>query len=459
MWKKSLKVRLTLYVVLPVMVALVTIGGIGFYSAYNEAQDIYDAELSNVAKLMLSLLRAEDEEEARHVHPDNEDEINSDIVELGTDFEEAGGRYDRKLAFRIWKGDRLLFYSKKAQDFGKRRVTAGFSDQDLDGSDWRMYVLPDRQSGYTIEIAQKFKVREHLIKRILTTIFSPLALLLPIVLVLVWAGLRIGLKPLLSVSDAVRRRSAMDLTPIPSCESLVEIAPLINAINDLLGNLDYTLKKERRFTDFAAHELRTPIAIFKTQAQTALKATDDAQRRQILQAQVLAADRATAMVDQLLTLARLEHSDIPTSELQLAGLARDVVGERMPLAEQKSLTLQLDAKASPTLHGNREILTIILSNLVDNAIKYTQPQGKVTVTITQEHGSAVITVSDTGPGIPEDQLPFCTERFYRGPSQQTPGAGLGLAIVKRASELMNADLLLQNRPGGRGFEAVLRFPA
>lgn len=440
------------------MLALLAIGGVGFYTAYNEAQEIYDSELSHVATLMFSLLRAEDEEEAKHKHADDDEETAaSDIVELGNDFDDNSQRHERKLAFRIWKNAKLLFYSKKAADFGPERVTAGFSDQEIDGKEWRFYVLPDAKSGYTLEVAQKLKVRTALITKVLTTIFSPLVLLIPIILMLTWVGLRNGLKPLLAVSDAVKRRSALDLTPLPTCKTPDEITPLVEAINGLLANLDYAIKKEQRFTDFAAHELRTPIAIFKTQAQTALKATDDTQRRMILEAQVQAADRATNMVDQLLALARLEHTDIPTQTLSLSDITQSIMAERLPLAQLKNISLHFEQQEPVMLHGNRELLEITISNLLDNAIKYTPEHGEVLVSILVHDHLATLCISDSGQGIPEDKLPFVTERFYRVSRHQQPGAGLGLTIVKRASEIMGAKFTLRNKNDAKGLEAILTF--
>jgi two-component system sensor histidine kinase QseC len=460
LWKKSLKARLTVYVVLPVMLTLIIIGGIGFYSAYNETQEIYDTELSHVANLMLSLLQAEDQEELKHGRPDNKDEDDDpDIIELGNDFDGSQLKHDGLIAFRIWRNNKLLFYSQKAADFGEKHVTAGFSNQKLKGQEWRFYVLPNQKGGYTIEFAQKSNVRAILIARILTTIFSPLAVLLPIVLIVVWVGLRRGLKPLLAVSDAVRHRSSLDLTPLPACQSLKEIAPLIDSINGLLANLDYALKKERRFTDFAAHELRTPIAIFKTQAQTALKATDEMQRRTILEAQVQAADRATNMVDQLLSLARLEHTDIPTEALSIGAIAREIIIERLPLAQHHQLDLLFEGQAEPLIYGNKDLFSIILSNLIDNAIKYTPSGGDIIVSVGEENGQAYVTVRDTGPGIPEEKLPFVTERFYRVTRHQQSGAGLGLTIVKRAADIMGATLTLHNNSDGHGLEVLLHFAA
>lgn len=452
MWKKSLKARLTVYIVLPVTLALVAVGGVAFYSAYNEAQSIYDSELSHVAGLMLSLLNAEDQEESRHErHFDKDEMANPDIVELGTEFQRTGQFRKSKLAFRIWYDDKLLFYSPEARDFGPRHTAPGFSDMETGRKSWRLYVQQDED--YTLEIAQNVSIREQLIAEDMTRIFTPLALLLPIILVLVWVGLHTGLKPLLNISDAVRKRSALDLNPLPNNYSLTEVRPLIDAINALLTNLNYALQKERRFTDFAAHELRTPIAIFKTQAQTALKATDADQRRMILEAQVLAADRATALVDQLLTLSRLEHTNIPTEPLSIADMAAAAIQHRQPLADAKHIGLYLDIRSHATILGNRDLFSIILTNLIDNALKYTPPNGKVEVVLSDH----CLAVYDSGPGIPEADLPFVTEQFYRVKRHQQPGSGLGLTIIKRAADIMGATLSLSNKDQMTGLKAEIRF--
>lgn len=196
------------------MFALIAIGAIAFYSAYQQAKAVTDNELSHIAALMHALLRAEDMEEARHPHiNDNDEAENPDIVELGNKFDSIDQGYKEKIAFRIWKERKLLFYSEDANDFGPERLTSGFSNQEIHGKEWRFFVLSDEKSGYTLEVALKSKVRILVINRIMATIFSPLLLLLPIVFFLTLFGLRTGLKPLLDVSQAVKNRSAFDLAP------------------------------------------------------------------------------------------------------------------------------------------------------------------------------------------------------------------------------------------------------
>ncbi|MDE1902095.1 MAG: sensor histidine kinase N-terminal domain-containing protein [Alphaproteobacteria bacterium] len=448
-------------VVIPVVAALVTIGGLGFLSAYNEAQQIYDTELSHVASLTVTLLSAEDQEEATHARRDDEadERFNPDIVELGTDFDKIDGKQQEKIGFRIWKKNRLLFYSPSSADFGAERKKAGFFTEEIGGKEWRVYVLIDAKSGYTLEVAQKLHIRQLLITKILTTIFSPLALAPIVILLITWIGLSKGLAPLVAVSDAVKNRSALDLTPLPTDWSLDEITPLINSLNGLFTNLDYALKKERRFTDFAAHELRTPIAVLKTQAQTALKSTDPNERRMILKAQVAAANRATSMVDQLLALARLEHVDIPAVPLLLNEVATNVVQEKQTLAAEKRISLRQNLSTNIFVKGNKELIEILLSNLIENAIKYTPEQGEVVVSVCSQNNAPTLIVADTGQGVPETKLPYLTEPFYRVAGHQQPGAGLGLAIVSRTATLMGATLALRNKDTSHGFEAIVQFPA
>lgn len=249
------------------------------------------------------------------------------------------------------------------------------------------------------------------------------------------------------------------MPPLSIDGSLLEINPLINSINKLLSNLSYILEKERRFTDFAAHELRTPIAILKTQAQTALKSKSDSERQMILEAQVRATDRAASLVDQLLALARLEHISAPTETLYLPTITEFIVREMRPTAEKAHIILDLELHATPFIHCNEELLSIVLSNLIDNAIKHTPAEGKILVSISMQDQMATLSVTDSGIGIPEDKLSLVTEAFYRVGGHQQTGAGLGLAIVKRAADILNAQFILKNNKAGHGLEALVQFKA
>ncbi|MDX9706985.1 MAG: ATP-binding protein, partial [Azospira sp.] len=211
----------------------------------------------------------------------------------------------------------------------------------------------------------------------------------------------------------------------------------------------------------AAHELRTPLAALKIQAQVALATKAPEQQRHALAQVIAGADRATRLVEQLLRLARLDPLDRLTAvqAVDLGELADAVAGQTGDAAAARSMRIVVQRPDSPlTVDGDPDLLGAALRNLVDNAIRYTPAGGSVIVGAGLEHGEAVLTVTDDGPGVPAEELPHLVERFYRGRDATAEGSGLGLAIVRRIGELHGARLEVENRAGG-GFIARLRWCA
>jgi two-component system sensor histidine kinase QseC len=227
----------------------------------------------------------------------------------------------------------------------------------------------------------------------------------------------------------------------------------------LLGRLSATLDNERRFTADAAHELRTPLAALKVQAQVAMATRDPAEQKHAL-AQVLAgADRATRLVEQLLRLARLDPVvRLPDpQQLDLTDLAAMAVEDAQAMAATKAQKLTLSVQDTPVaISGDRDLLGAAVRNLIDNALRYTPEHGQITVSASVEHGEPLLTIQDNGPGVPDAELPRLVERFYRGRDVSAEGSGLGLAIVHRIAELHGARLEVENLTGG-GFSARLRW--
>ena len=435
-------------IVLPIILALVVVGTVSFFSAYEEIEEIYDAQLSHIAKLIYSLVLADSSvESAQH--------YNSEL--LNDELEKFGHDYEKNIAFRVWKNDRLLISTKNAVKPLITVLPEGFSDEHIGKDTWRFFVLAGLQQGYRIDVAERHEVRVDLIGKILASIFSPMALLVPAVFFAFFIGLRSSLQPLDSISNAVEARTSTDLAPLSFKDVPKEIRPLVNSINELMSGLNIALEKERRFTDFAAHELRTPIAVLKIQAQAALKSTSDHERKTLLEAHVRAADRATHMVGQLLTLARLEHTDIPGESIDLGEIVGLTIQDLILLAEKKQINLRFEMKGRPRIHANRDIVSVIVRNILDNAIKYTPHGGEVTTTVTEDSSTILLSVSDNGPGIPEDRIGRVTERFYRLPGHKEIGAGLGLSIVERAAQLIKARLQIRNRSGEHGLEVTVLF--
>lgn len=429
---------------LPILLAMLAVGGAAFYSASHEIEEVYDAELARNARIMLALMRHEVEEGE------------PDMKELHERFGQVGHTYEKHIALRIWQGEKLFYQSDSARDFGPQHVIAGFSTKEIGEEKWRFLVLPDAESGLTVEAAENARVRQDIIQKILYSMFGPVLALLLLIPPLFWFGLRQGLKPLVRLSEDVAARTPDDLTALSEEKTPKEILPLTQAINRLLARLHTALYKERRFTDLAAHELKTPLAVIKTLTQSAQRSTDNAEREKLLTDLNAATDRANAMMGQLLTLARLELGSAAQQPVSLNETVREVACGMMPLALQKGIELNFAEEAIAKITTVPEILAVAVRNLLDNAIKYTPPQGSIHVSVTDAGGAVTLAVSDSGPGIPPEKISLVTERFYRVPGNDQTGAGLGLTIVSRAAEVMQARFRLENLPEG-GLRSTLTW--
>lgn len=429
---------------LPVLLALVAAAAAAFYSARHEVEEVYDAQLAHTAKVMLALMLHE------------VDEGEPDMNMLQERFGQVGHVYEKHIAVRIWQGDKLFYESESAKGFGQQHVIAGFSTKEISEDKWRFFVLPDAASGLTVEAAEAYDVRMDIIRKILLSMFAPAFILLLVIPPLFWFGLRRGLRPLEELSHAVSARSPDELKEISEARTPREILPLTQAINRLLLRLETALTKERQFTDLAAHELKTPLAVIKTLTQSAQRSGSDTERQALLTDLNAATDRANAMMNQLLALARLEQHPATESNVSLNETARTTAHEMMPLALHKHIELEMSESGKAVVQAAPEILAVAIRNLLDNAIKYTPKHGSIVMRVEKSGTTVQLSVLDSGLGIPPHKLSRVTERFYRVPGNEQTGAGLGLAIVSRAAEVMQAEFNLANREGG-GLAATLTW--
>jgi two-component system sensor histidine kinase QseC len=338
----------------------------------------------------------------------------------------------------------------------------GYRDELIDGNAWRVFLLTDPVHSVRIAVGESYEVRNELIFDILFNTLLPILLTLPLLALIIWTGVGRGLGPLKKVAGEIAQRSPSQLQPLSVRDTPEEIRPLAQSLNSLLERLDEALESERRFTANAAHELRTPLAGLKTQAQVALRATSESQRIQMLNKILEGVDRATHLVGQLLTLARLDP-DVAAAQYEPVDMVQTavaVVGERAPSALEKNIEIELTEDSRGVVNGDAAALAILIRNLVDNAIRYTPPGGRVEASIaTREDSSVTLTVTDNGPGIPEIERARVFERFYRAPGSSSQGCGLGLSIVQRIAELHGARVELNTPAAGSGLKVTVRFPA
>jgi signal transduction histidine kinase len=272
------------------------------------------------------------------------------------------------------------------------------------------------------------------------------------------------LKPLDAMSRAVAKRRPDAMSPLHEGELPQELQPLAGSLNALLARLDEALSAQRRFTADAAHELRTPLAALKLQVELAERTTDAAARSAAFAELMAGVDRAAHLVEQLLTMARLEP-EAPARNfmpVDLGALAKDAVVARAVLAADKHVDLGVARLSPVAVRGDPASLAMLIANLLDNALRYTPEGGRIDVAIDDDSGRAVLAVIDTGPGIPVAEREQVFERFHRGnrtgDAGDSNGSGLGLSIVRRIADAHRATVALEDGPGGRGLAVRVRFP-
>jgi len=369
--------------------------------------------------------------------------------------------YSQSLRFQLWRhGDELLFRSDNAPGYVMAKAM-GLSDSvDAQDMGWRNYKVYDINHGVHMIVSEPHAFRAELTRGMVITAATPLLLGLPVLFLLLWFSIRKGLHPLANLSQEISKRQPDNLAQIDASSVPDEVQPIVTALNDLLARMEQTLDSERRFTEDAAHQLRTPLAALQAQLYAARHAQTEAPHQLALEQMQHSVERGIRLVNQLLTLARLDPKQARPefASVHLDQLTETVCAELAPLALQREQTLELAAAPDlPAVTGNADLLAMLITNLVDNAIHYTQHSGNILVSLTADDSGVQLAVSDDGPGIAPDQRQRVFERFYRIAQQNQPGTGLGLAICQRVADLHHASLTLSAGPKGRGLTVRVHF--
>lgn len=325
------------------------------------------------------------------------------------------------------------------------------------------YGEPGKPQTLLVQVAKSRTSREELAQQILIDTALPLSLLIVLMSVIVWGGIRGGLAPLARLRSLVEARAIDDLAPIKLEAAPEEVKSLALALNTLLAEVRESVNAQNRFISDAAHQLRTPLAGLKSQTELALASTTvatDPELRARLKLVHESATRSAHLVSQLLALARAEPEAAAAqsrTRFDLQRLAREVAAEQVPRALAAGIDLGSEDGETP-LHvvGNAMLIREALVNLVDNAIRYAGRGASVTVSAQAQGHEAVLTVVDTGPGVPESEHERIFQRFVRA-THEGNGCGLGLAIVKEIVERSHGHVALQSvKP--HGLRVVVRFP-
>jgi two-component system OmpR family sensor kinase len=314
-----------------------------------------------------------------------------------------------------------------------------------------------------VQVAQLEADRAALARELSLRMAMPTLLLVPLLVGLLVVGLARGLAPLEWTSRSVSDRDAKRLDPLPTQDVPVELLPLVRQVNALLERLSASLETQRRFVADAAHELRSPVAALALQAQVAERAATREARDAAYADLKQGIARAARLVEQLLDLARLEPGvREPLGEVDLSLIAREVVGSYAARADERDIDLGADAPQKAPLLGVESEMRSLVTNLVDNAIRYAPPQSEVTVSVRPVDSAVELVVADAGPGIPSEERQRVFERFQRVPGDPTPGSGLGLPIVKAVVERHHGKVALEHASGtgcSRGLLVRVQLPA
>jgi len=335
----------------------------------------------------------------------------------------------------------------------------GFSDLIYEGTPWRVYVLSKEDT--TIQVAQPLKERKEIV--FLIAIKTALSLLFLTVTLAIWIYIVVdkSFKPVQKLCDSIRRKKASRLDPVDETMVPEEILPLVRELNSLLSRLDIAIKGQKQFLADAAHELRTPLTAVDLQVQNALGTRNELERANSLKKIKKGINRAIVMVNQLLMMAKTDADTLEENieVVDFRTIIEDVVSEFSPLAMEREIDLLWSKPEAPILlAGNERGLKAMISNLIDNALKYSPSGTAVTLNAFTDTGKLFIEINDEGPGIPPDQRAKVFRRFYRYRSERALGSGLGLAIVKNVIDFHKGSITLEEGNNGTGLKVKLVLP-
>jgi two-component system sensor histidine kinase QseC len=432
---RSLQARLLGLLLL--MVTLVWLGAavLTWRDASDEIGELLDGHLAQSAALLI-VQQTNRDIGASDGHADDDTHEREDAPTLH--------KYAPKVAFQVFHEGQLTMRSSNTTSAPMSKVVRGFSTVRLpDNSQWRVYGAAGNEGDVQVFVGELVKSRESILWAVLLAMLMPLMYALPLLAVVGWLAVRNGLAPLRQLSQAVARRQPQALDPVVLKDVPAEIDPVVKSLNALFERIQTMMASERRFTSDAAHELRTPIAAIRTQAQVALGAGDDtAQRQHALLFTLAGCDRASHLVEQLLTLSRLESSSSapPSGLVDLAGVTRRVAGELAMTALGRGQELGLEAPEHAYIQADDILSGVLVRNLLDNALRYSPDGARVGVSVKSEADQVTLQVEDSGAGLSEADMARLGERFYRVLGTGQTGSGLGWSIVRRIAHVYQASV-------------------
>jgi two-component system sensor histidine kinase QseC len=447
-WPKisSLRLRLTLLFLVLATVAWLSASLVAWQQTRDKLDELFDTQQMLFAKRLSTMSLDELSSVPRTAAPAKK--------------VKKGHLDDDALAFAIFTldGKRVLHDGENGEEIPWKYRRDGFENGRLkdDDDEWRFLWLTSTDGQHRIAVGQEWDYRKEMAVDIITSQLTPWLVALPLMLVLLVLLLSRELAPLRRLAQSLRVRAPDNASPLDNTGVPGEVRPLVDALNQLFARTQHMMQRERRFTSDAAHELRSPLTALKVQTEVAQLSQDDPDAREKALNQLhTGIDRASRLVDQLLTLSRLDSLESleDVQPVALEALLQSAVMDIYHTARQAGVDVRLEITSSDVTHtGQPLLLSLLVRNLLDNAVRYSPAGSIVTVTLNED----VFSVSDNGPGVSEEALTRIGERFYRPPGQNETGSGLGLSIVQRIARMHHMTAIFKNGASG-GFIAEIRL--
>jgi two-component system sensor histidine kinase QseC len=372
-------------------------------------------------------------------------------------------RYAPKVAFQVFHEGRLALRSAGAPAepmVAANNVDAdGFGTVRMQGEAWRVFTTHGAKTDVLVVVGEQANSRNEILWAVLRSTLGPMLIALPLLGLACWWAILRGVAPLRRLGNTLAQRRAQALAPIALADAPSEMLPVIDALNGLFDRIGALLESERRFTADAAHELRSPIAAIRAQAQVAMAEADPQLRSHALQGTLEGCDRAARLVDQLLTLSRLEAlGPAMMQPVDFVAIAKEAVAQLASTAIAHGQTIGFEAAHPCIVEGDATLLGVLVRNLVDNAVRYSGPAAQIAVSVQQEGGHAVLTVDDSGPGLSNADLKRLGERFFRVAGNAQSGSGLGWSIVQRIATAHGAAVLARRSTSSGGLSVRVAVP-
>jgi len=459
---KSIRQYLLLGMFAALLLALMVSLLISYRAINYEIAEVYDAQLVQDARFIEGFLNQKSYKiDWSHISQALA-HINQLSFNQGEEANADGHSYERKMAIQVWDNQgNLLLTTPNAPQHALSPLKKGFFRQQHSNHDWYIYSHQIPNNKYWLLVAERADIRNEITEKMLSSLLVGSLMSLLLIAVLISWIIKNGLAPLNQLSKAMQARDLDYLQPVQLSQTPPhELKPVLQALNHLLQRLDEGLERERRFLADAAHELRTPLAVLKLQLQVAQQAPTLNEMRQGVDNALLGVNRSTHTVEQLLTLARIEANKqtLQRESIDMVALAQEVVANLFPLALDKQQDIELLYTQETVLYtGNRLLLSILLRNLLSNAIYYSPIHAQISVKVEALNNGVLWAVYDSGQGVPAEDIPRLMQRFYRHQqSKDSAGTGLGLSIVRKVVELHQGKVNIYNqKTGGLAVEVVL----